>query len=159
MAAEGTGAIEAGTPRLAVEEGLAACGDTGDDLMIALARKLVSGEADDAKVEDIFRRTPQLAVEADHLLVDSNCERVGPEPAAVVAHPVEANEPIIELVLCGGLHGSSEQQQTLFNWAEFLANQPKQPKARGRNRRCDGPSLFDWALEREQHADLAAAGS
>lgn len=37
------------------EDGLAAYGDTGDDQMIALARKLVSGETDDeAVVEDIY---------------------------------------------------------------------------------------------------------
>ena len=38
------------------EDGLAAYGDTGDDLMMALARKLVSGETDDAEFEDIFEQ-------------------------------------------------------------------------------------------------------
>ena len=48
--------------------------------------------------------------------------------------------------------------RSLFSWAEFLADQPDEPKPRGRNQRPTGPSLFDWALEREQEAGLAAAG-
>ncbi|MCY4619642.1 MAG: hypothetical protein OXD50_14010 [Chloroflexi bacterium] len=47
----------------------------------------------------------------------------------------------------------------LSGWEEFLADQPEQPKPRGRrNPRPSGRSLFDWALEREQHAGLTAAG-
>ena len=36
------------------EDGLAAYGDDGDDLMMALARKIVSGEEDDETVEDVL---------------------------------------------------------------------------------------------------------
>ena len=54
------------------EDGLAAYGDTGDDLMMALARKLVSGETDSEPVEDIFRQAQQVAAEADQLLVDAD---------------------------------------------------------------------------------------
>ena len=141
------------------EDGLAAYGDTGDDLMMALARKLVSGETDDAEVEDIFRQAQQVAAEAEHLLVDADWERPFTELATpVAARPSDGEQPLVELVPCGGHHSSSEQQQTLFSWAEFLAEQPDEPKPRGRNPRPSGPSLFDWALEREQEAGLAAAG-
>ncbi len=146
---------------------LAGYGDTGDDLMMALARKLVSGETDDAEAEDIFQRAQQVAAEADHLLVDADWERPVTELVTqVAALPSDGEQPLAELVPCGGHHGSSEQQQTpdqsrgqtLFSWAEFLAEQPEEPESRGRNSRPSGPSLFDWALEREQEAGLAAAG-
>ena len=52
-------------------------GDSGDDLTMAPARKLVldsdrglvSGEADDASVENIFQQAQQIAIQADQLLV------------------------------------------------------------------------------------------
>ena len=142
------------------EDGLAAYGDTGDDLMMALARKLVSGDSDDEPVEDIFRQAQQVAAEAEDLLVDADWERPEPASAPVVLPPPSdgADAAAVELVPCGGHHGSAESQQTLFSWAEFLAEQPDEPKPRGRSARTAGPSLFDWALEREQEAGLAAAG-
>ena len=140
------------------EDGLAAYGDTGEDLMMALARKLVSGETDDAEVEDIFKRAQQVAAEADQLLVDADWERPATEPETTVAVlPSGGEQAVVELVPCGGHHGQAEQQ-SLFSWAEFLAEQPDEPKPRGRSARPAGPSLFDWALEREQEAGLAAAG-
>ena len=142
------------------EDGLAAYGDTGDDLMMALARKLVSGESDDEAVEDIFRQAQQVAAEAEDLLVDADWERVEPAAEPLVLPPTSDGhvQPVVKLVPCGSHHGQEEQQQTLFSWAEFLTEQPDEPKPRGRNPRPTGPSLFDWALEREQEAGLAAAG-
>ena len=54
------------------EDGLAAYGDDGDDLMLALARKLVSGEADAESVESVFAQAQRVAAEADALLVDDD---------------------------------------------------------------------------------------
>ncbi|MYG29732.1 MAG: SWF/SNF helicase family protein [Holophagales bacterium] len=139
------------------EDGLAAYGDTGDDLMMALARKLVSGETDSEPVEDIFLRAQQIAAEAEDLLVDADWERPIVEPAPLVALPSGEAEAVVELVPCSSHHGQDEQQ-TLFSWAEFLAEQTDEPKPRGRNTPPSGPSLFDWALEREQEAGLVAAG-
>ncbi len=142
------------------EDGLAAYGDSGDDLMMALARKLVTGETDSEPVEDIFARAQQVAAQAEELLVDADWQRPIPDvEMPVAALPgTGAVEPVVELVPCGGHHGQDEQQQTLFSWAEFLADGPDEPKPRGRNQRPSGPSLFDWALEREQEAGLFAAG-
>lgn len=55
------------------EDGLAAYGDTGDDLMMVLARKLVSDETDPEPVEDIFSRAQQVAAETEDPLVDTDC--------------------------------------------------------------------------------------
>ena len=72
------------------EDGLAAYGDDGDDLMIALARKIVSGEADDAEnVESAFAQARELEASAQELLVDDGWRIVDPEPAA--AHPNRTN--------------------------------------------------------------------
>ena len=55
-------------------------GDAGDDLMLALARKIVAGEADDAdSVESVFAQAQQVAAEAEALLVDA--EFVAEAPA------------------------------------------------------------------------------
>ena len=77
------------------EDGLAAYGDDGDDLMIALARKIVSGEADDAEnVESAFAQARELEANAQELLVDDGWRIVDPEPAA--AHHNKTNGNAIE---------------------------------------------------------------
>ena len=141
------------------EDGLAAYGDTGDDLMMALARKLVSGETDDGEAEDVFRQAQQIAAEAEDLLVDADWGRAEPEAEPLVLPPPSdpADASVVELVPCASHHSRDKPQQTLFSWAEFLAEQPDEPRPRGRNPRPSGPSLFDWALEQEQQAGLPAA--
>ena len=50
------------------EDGLAAYGDDGDDLMLALARKIVAGEEDADSVESVFAQAQQVAADAEALL-------------------------------------------------------------------------------------------
>ena len=76
---QGSRAVEGELP----EDGLAADGDTGDDLMMALARKLIAGETDDEPVEDIFQQAQQVAAEADQLLVVEGWKSVEAEPLLV----------------------------------------------------------------------------
>ena len=52
-------------------DGLAAYGDAGDDLLLALARKIIAGEEDDGSVESVFAQARQVAAEAEELLVDA----------------------------------------------------------------------------------------
>ena len=53
--------------------------DDGDDLMLALARKIVAGEADDAdSVESVLAQAQQVAAEAETLLVDAEFVAVAP---------------------------------------------------------------------------------
>ena len=64
------------------EDGLAAYGDDGDDLMMALARKIVSGEEDDAEtVEQVFAQARNAEADAEELLVDDDWKAV--EPGAI----------------------------------------------------------------------------
>ncbi|MXZ87426.1 MAG: hypothetical protein F4Z07_01050 [Dehalococcoidia bacterium] len=126
------------------EDGLAAYGDDGDDLMLALARKIVAGEEDAGSVESVFAQAQQVAAEAEALLVDADWH--SPEPVAVGA-PV-ATESVADAV-------DPEPQRTLFSWGEFLADTPEEPP---RKRRAEAPtlSLFEWALKQEQEGALAA---
>ena len=131
------------------EDGLAAYGDDGDDLMLALARKIVAGEEDAGSVESVFAQAQQVAAEAEALLVDDGW--AAPEPAAVetVTVPAGADEPRDD---------AGEPQRSLFSWAEFMAGEPEQPQRRRRDK-APTLSLFERALEREQEAELAGAAA
>ena len=53
------------------EDGLAAYGDDGDDMMMALARRIVSGEEEDTEtMEEVFAQARNAESEAEELLVD-----------------------------------------------------------------------------------------
>ena len=111
------------------EDGLAAYGDDGDDLMLALARKIVAGEDDADSVESVFAQAQQAAAEAEALLVDA--EWAAPEPVAA------------DVVAAVAGDDAEEPQRSLFSWAEFMAEEPEEPK---RRRRGEAPtlSLFEW---------------
>ena len=152
------------------EDGLAAYGDDGDDLMLALARKIVSGEEDDAEAV------------AEEYLVDDGWKAVEVEPEAVEVngnghHAANGIEPSVELVLGNGhvpangngrhANGNGngrhdeapEPQQSLFSWTEFMAEKPVKPKGRSRKPQPSSPSLFDWALELEQEREEEPVGA
>ena len=132
--------------------GLAAYGDDGDDLMLALARKIVAGDEDAGSVESVFEQARQVAAEAEALLVDEGWH--APEPVTVEVEAVVVAGDRDDL-----LEEASERQRTLFSWAEFMADagtQPPRPRAR---REAPTLSLFEWALEREQEGALAGAVS
>ncbi len=130
------------------EDGLAAYGDDGDDLMLALARKIVAGEEDDGSVESVFAQAQQVAAEAEALLVDT--EWAAPEPVAVEAVPVPAG--------AGEPRDVGERQRSLFSWAEFMAGEQDEPPNPRRRDEAPTLSLFEWALEKEQEGTLAAVG-
>ena len=143
------------------DDGLAAYGDDGDDLMLALARKLVAADEDDSEsVESIFAQAQQVAADAEALLVDDSWRPVElpPEPAAVIDLPAVSVEPAVTTIPCGHHTGVAPEQQDLFSWAEFLADEPTPTIRRGRKQERGSASLFEWALEQEQQAGLAAAG-
>ncbi|MCY3692167.1 MAG: hypothetical protein OXH30_09235, partial [Chloroflexi bacterium] len=47
----------------------------------------------------------------------------------------------------------AEGQQSLFSWAEFLADEPAQPRGRNGKHQPAAASLFQWALDREQEEE------
>ena len=133
------------------EDGLAAYGDDGDDLMLALARKIVAGEEDAGSVESVFAQAQRVAAEAEALLVDEGWHEPEPEPVAVAASM--GAEPV------AGSEDAPMRQRTLFSWAEFMADTPDEPLARRGRRDDEAPtlSLFAWARERERKGVLSGA--
>ena len=159
------------------EDGLAAYGDDGDDIMMALARKIVNGEEqDDAEtVEAVFVQARDAEAVAEELLVDDGWKAVEVEPTVVETHRngnghhTGAVEPSVELVMGNGhaavpvngnghYDGAPETHQSLFSWAEFMAKELVKPKTRSRKPKGSSPSLFDWALSLEQEREDELVG-
>ena len=144
------------------EDGLAAYGDDGDDMMMALARKIVSGEEEDEAetMEEVFAQARNAESEAEELLVDDGWKVVEIEPETIAVngngngngHHDDLFGPTVELVPANGRHANGngnghapapapyngngtnghddeepEAQQSLFSWAEFMA-EPVKPK-------------------------------
>ena len=140
------------------EDGLAAYGDDGDDLMMALARRVVSGDeedADDETVEEVFAQARDAEAAGEEFLVDDDWKAVEIEPEAI---PVNGNGnghhdpfgPTVELVQADGHHYEAEEtQQSLFSWAEFMA-EPLNPKRRNGKPQPASMSMFEWAMEQER---------
>ncbi len=124
-------------------DGLAAYGEDGDDLLLALARRIVSGEEDAEPVAAVFAAAQQVAAEAEALLVDEGWHAPAPVAAELVA--VEA----------GSQHSRddrSEPQRSLFSWEQFMTDGATEPPRRRGGARPASLSLFEWALERERAA-------
>ncbi len=166
------------------EDGLAAYGDDGDDMMMALARRIVSGEEEDEAetMEEVFAQARNAESEAEELLVDDGWKVVEIEPETVAVngngngHHEDVFGPTVELVPATG-HGNGngnghapapvngnghhedeapEPQQSLFSWAEFMAEEPVKP--RGRKTQAPSLSLFEWAVEQEREEEPVGTG-
>ena len=163
------------------EDGLAAYGDGGDNLMLPLARMIVSGEENEAEsVEEAF---------AEEYPVDAGWKLVEMEPESVASNGNRANDsgdhdaigPTVELALSNGhlpVNGtgnghapapvnrnghhneSPEPQRTLFSRAEFMAEEPVKLKVRSRKPQPATASLFEGVstLEQEWEAEPVGAG-
>ena len=51
-----------------------------------------------------------------------------------------------------------EPQQSLFSWAEFMAEEPVKPKRRKTQAQPATLSMFEWALEQETEEEPVGAG-
>ena len=90
-------------------------------------------------------------------LVDDGWQAVETEPETVA---VDGTASGIEPVLDDGRNDESpESAQTLFSWAEFMADGPVRPKGRNRKPQPASLSMFEWALgvERERETELVTA--
>ena len=151
------------------EDGLAAFGDDGDDLMMALARKIVSGEEQEPEtVEEVFAQAQETEIEAEELLVD---EEWRPAEVNGNGHSTNGNGhqealgPTVELVAVNGHNGNgqldenAEPQRSLFSWAEFIAAEPARPRRRKSKLQPATASLFEWALTQEQERRAEPVGA
>ena len=148
------------------ESGLAAYGDEGDDLMMALARKIVGGEDEGETVEEVFAQAWKAEGEAEEYLVDDGWKAINAESEALSVDGNGHNDlfgPMVDLapVKQNGAIGqnndeSREPQQSLFSWAEFMA-EPEKPKRRRRKSQPASLSMFEWAMVLEQEKEVVAA--
>ena len=58
----------------------------------------------------------------------------------------------------GHLNDAEEPQQSLFSWAEFMAEEPVKPKRRNGKPQPASMSMFEWALSMEQEKEAVDAG-
>ena len=142
------------------EDGLAAFGDDGDDLMLALARQIVNGDetgADGETVEDVFAKARDAEASAEEFLVDDGWKTVEIEAESV---PVNGNG--------GNGHSNgnghhqdepAESQQSLFSWAEFMAEEPVKSISRKTKPQPATLSMFEWALAAEQEREKEPVGA
>ena len=105
------------------EAGLAAYGDDGDDLILALARKIVRGEEDAESVEAVFAQAGDAAASPEEYLVDDGWKLVEPEVVGVHVNGANGNRN-------GHAREPDEGQQSLFSWAEFLTEEPVKRRIR-----------------------------
>ena len=147
------------------EDGLAAYGDDGDDLMMALARKIVSGEEDDAEtMEDVLAQARDAEAASEEFLVDDGWKVVEVEPEAAPVngngHHPNGNGHAPAPVNGNGHHDEApEPQQSLFSWAEFMAEEPVKLNGRSRKPRPASTSLFEWAFSLEQEREKEPVGA
>ena len=140
------------------EDGLAAYGDDGDDIMLALARKIVNGdqeEADEA-VEEVFAQAQRAEAESEMLLVDDDWHEVEVETETVEVHR-NGTGATVEAAAANGHHDETpETQQSLFSWAEFLAETPTKPSRKNGKPQPATMSMFEWALSLEEEREALA---
>ena len=146
------------------EEGLAAFGDDGDDLMLALARKIVNEEEEEQEsVEEVFAQAREAEALSEELLVDEgwHAVEVDAESAMVEAHR-NGTGATVEVEAANGHHHDEapETQQSLFSWAEFMAETPVKPSRRNGKPQLEALSMFEWALslEKGREEELVDAG-
>ena len=157
------------------------------DVMLAQARKIVNGEeGDEAEtVEAVFAQARDAEAVTEKYLVDDGWKLVeslpraghGVEPEAVQVndngnghHDANGIGPTVELVLGNNGHAEAvvngngrhdeapEPQQSLFSWAEFMAEEPVKPRGRSRKPQPATASLFDWALTLEWEREEEPVG-
>ena len=121
-------------------------------------------------MEAVFAQARDAEAVAEELLVDEGCKAV--EPTVVETHrngnghAANGVEPSVELVMGNGRHANghheeaAEGQQSLFSWAEFMAEEPVKPKGRKPKSQSATISMFEWALtvEREREKEVVGAG-
>ena len=155
--------------------------------MMALARKIVSGDEDETEtVEDVFAQARDAEATAEEYLVDDDWKVVEIEPEIIAVNgnghaptPINGNGtnghnaagigPTVELVLGNGHHANGngnghhdeapEPQQSLFSWAEFMAVEPVKPRGRGRKPQPATLSMFEWALSLEEERKAEPVGT
>ena len=142
------------------EDGLAAYGDTGDDLMMALARKLVSGNPTTGRSRTSSGKRSRSQPRPRICWSTPIGNEYSRQRSRWFCHPSDGYASASRRT--GSLRQPPWPRGTAAD-AVQLGRVPgraagRSRSLRGRNPRPTGPSLFDWALEREQESGLVSAG-
>ena len=124
------------------------------DIMLALARKIVNGEEEEGEsVEEAFAQAREAEVVSEELLVDEEWHAVEVEPETVEVHR-NGTGIVVETAAANG-HADvvEETQQSMFSWAEFMAEEPAKPARRNGKPKPATLSMFEWALSLEQEKE------
>ena len=170
------------------EDGLAAFGDDGDDMMMALARKIVNGEEGEAEtVEAVFAQAREAETASEELLVDDGWKAVEIEPEALTAngnghdgngrHDLFGIGPTVELVPADGHapgngsghapatvngdghhDGDTDEPQQMVFSWAEFMAEPVKPKRRNGKTQPASLSMFEWAMEQEREKETVGAG-
>ena len=138
------------------EDGLAAYGDDGDDIMLALARKIVNGEKEEEgeSVEDAFAQARNAEAVSEELLVDEEWHAVEVEPETVLVEVLRNGASHVAVEAANGPADVVEEtQQSMFSWAEFMAEEPQKPARRNGKPKPATLSMFEWALSLEENRE------
>ena len=137
------------------EDGLAAYGDEGDDIMLALARKIVNGEEEEQEesVEKAFAQARDAEMVSEELLVDEGWHAVEVEPEVLEVHRNGTGVTVEVGATNGHDPDDTERQQSLFSWAEFMAEEPGKPSRRNGKPKPATLSMFEWALSLEEEKE------
>ena len=143
------------------EDGLAAYGDDGDDMMMALARRIVSGEEEDEAetMEEVFAQARNAESEAEELLVDDGWKVVEVEPETVAVNgngtPRQRQRPprrsaigpTVELVPVNGRHATGTATATRPPRSTGTGPTATTTRPRSRSSRCS-PGRSSWPRSR-----------
>ena len=133
-------------------------------------------------MEAVFAQARDAEVSAEELLVDDDWKAVeslprtgyGVEPETIAVngngtngHRADSIGPSVELVVSSnghlngnGSHGDADEgHQSLFSWAEFMAEEPAKPRSRSRKPSPASTSLFEWAFSLEQERETEPVGA
>ncbi len=99
----------------------------------------------------------RLGLSGNNLNGNGQDDLFGIGPTVELA-PVNGHAPVP--VNGNGHHDEAEEpQQTLFSWAEFMAEEPVKPKGRSRKPQPASMSMFEWALSMEQEREAEPVGA
>ena len=142
-------------------------------------------EEDEAEtVEEVFAQARDAEASAEEYLVDDDWRALEVEPEAVNGNGAnslprtgyggnghhEGIWPSVEIVLGNGrlpVNGNGnghhdeapEPRQSLFSWAEFMAEEPVKSRGRGGKPQPASLSMFEWAMSMEQEIEEEPVGA
>ena len=89
-----------------------------------------------------------------------HADRIGPTVELVPVNAQHANgNGHAPAPVNGNQDEASDPQQTLFSWAEFVAEEPVKPERRRSKPQPATLSMFEWALTGEQEREAEQVGA